>query len=74
MLITSSKTSSHVASTTPTAFIALLQLLGCINKSFMFHKNPLIIKPQHFNKARLKSFLQGNQLQEALQKCEVLPI
>lgn len=28
MLITSSKISSQVASTTPTAFIALLQLLG----------------------------------------------
>jgi len=30
MLITSSNISSHVASTTPTAFIALLQLLGCM--------------------------------------------
>lgn len=32
MLITSSKISSQVASTTPTAFIALLQLLGYIKK------------------------------------------
>lgn len=75
MLITSSKISSHVASTTPTAFIALLQLLGCkeaINDGCVTSFET--VKSNHANKARQKHFLQGSQLQEALQKCEVLPI
>lgn len=79
MLITSSKTSSQVASTTPTAFIALLQLFGCIggeNKNIIV---PLIIQPKlqlnhaiQIKQKGLNDSIQENQLQEALQKCGAL--
>jgi hypothetical protein len=39
MLIISSNISSQLASTTPTAFIARLQLLGCIMKQEVVKKN-----------------------------------
>ena len=72
MLITSSKTSSHEASTTPTAFIALLQLLGYIKKIIKIGcDNNLMQANTH---AQNSNNIQGNQLQEALQKCEVLTI
>lgn len=73
MLITSSKISSQEASTTPTAFIALPQLLGyiknqrednCISKIFY--------EMWHSTKTRIGNNAQGNQLPEVLQKYEVL--
>jgi hypothetical protein len=74
MLITSSNISSQVPSTTPTAFIALLQLLGCKKEDQISLKEPpSIVKPCHLHKAKERNdSIQGNQLPKVLQKCEVL--
>ena len=75
MLITSSNISSHVASTTPTAFIALLQLRGCRRKTI---SNDLELKQPNYNHVTYEkernNAIQGNQLPEVLQKCEVLSV
>jgi hypothetical protein len=77
MLIISPKMASHVASTTPTALIARLQLLAYMTCSSMlssaleFQVVPRFIleKKRHYNWN-----IQGIQLPEVLHKCATLPM
>lgn len=59
-----------MASTTPTALIALLQLLGCMIE--ILHEEATTMKSEPPYSETTRSYSQGNQLQKALQKYEAL--